>query len=72
MEEVMPRQDSTTDQIESVATALDEVLPDAARKIREGNVPSLTDDQFDSASRVAVGLGCYDAHDWLIQRQNIR
>jgi len=43
------------------------LFPGAARKIRENDVPSMTDDQFRAAARFAVQMGCYDAHDWLLR-----
>lgn len=63
------RQDSTTDQIESVAAALDEALPVAARKIRNEEVSSMTDAEFQTACMVAIDMGCYDADDWLKARR---
>jgi len=64
-----PRQDSTTDQVEAVADALEETFPTAARLVREDDVPSMTEDQFQAACRFAIHMGCYDADDWLKGRR---
>jgi len=61
----IPRQDSTADQIESVAEALEETHPKAARKLRERRTADLTRAEYQKACRVAIKLLCYDAHDHL-------
>ena len=63
--QVMPRQDSTADQLCSVTEALDADHPDAALKLRMARAGEMTDDEYRAACRAAVRLHCYDAHDHL-------
>lgn len=64
-----PRQDSTTDQVNSVADALEETFPRVARLIREDNIPEMSDEEFQTACRFSIHMGCYDADDWLKGRR---
>lgn len=63
----MPRQDSTTDQLDDVAkAALHEGLPSVGAWIRGG--PVLLYEEAWKARKLAVSLGCYDADDWMLSR----
>lgn len=60
------RQDSTTDQIESVADRLEvEGFTSLVGWLRSGG--SMPPNAHE-ASRVAVAIGCYDADDWIKAR----
>ncbi len=66
----LPRQDSTTDQIKSVAKSLDErgfAIP--AMQVREDLVHEMEQNDYERACREATRMGCYDAHDWLLARR---
>lgn len=63
----MPRQDSTTDQLDDVAkAALREGIPSVGEWIKGGPMPPREDAW--KARKLAVSLGCYDADDWMRSR----
>ena len=63
----MPRQDSLTDQLDSVAKrALNDGLPSVGEWVKGGHRPPL--DEVRKARKIAVDLGCYDADDWMRSR----
>lgn len=61
----MPRQDSTTDQINDVAANAEQagLLTVAAWLRGKGAMPSV--DEAWKGRKIAIGLGCYDADDWM-------
>jgi hypothetical protein len=63
----MPRQDSTTDQLNDVAeAAIRAGLPAVKEWFGGGPVPPREDAW--KARKLAIGLGCYDADDWMRSR----
>jgi hypothetical protein len=65
--DVTQRQDSLTDQLDSVAEAAESAARWLRSGGREGQRPPLA--VIHALGVLAVGLGCYDAHDWLLRQQ---
>jgi len=64
------RQDSTTAQINDVARWVAEAgLSEAAKWMKGGCHGEVPDGEFMAACHIAVKQGCYDAHDWMMDRR---
>jgi hypothetical protein len=65
--DVTQRQDSLLDQLESVATMAESCLRWLRTAGKEGQKPPLS--VIRALGVLAVGLKCYDAHDWLVSQK---